>query len=248
MSSFSKIFFHGELQDFLQQGKGIEGLNYQVNRKASIKDVIESLGPPHTEIERILVNGMVRDFTHILRPGDIVEVHPHTPPVDIAGDSELKPGIKDKTRFIVDVNVGKMAKLLRMLGYDAAYNPNWSDREIADLAQRENRIVLTKDRGLLKRSKIAWGRLLRSSTPQEQFRETASFFGLSRQENPFSRCLCCNTELEPVKKSEILHLLEPKTKMYFQSFYRCPSCRRIYWQGSHHKRMQAWLSMLDKQT
>ncbi|MFW6415261.1 MAG: hypothetical protein ACOCZ2_02990, partial [Thermodesulfobacteriota bacterium] len=90
MTSFSKIFLHGELQDFLQLDKGREGIDYRVARRASIKDVIESLGPPHTEIEKIVINGAATDFKHILKPGETVDVHPHAPPVDTSRDSELK--------------------------------------------------------------------------------------------------------------------------------------------------------------
>ena len=212
MHSSSKIFLHGELQDFLDRDKETGGIIYRITRKASIKDVIESLGPPHTEIARIRINGTISNFKHILRAGDIVHVYPHEPPVDITRDSELKPGFKQANRFLVDVNVGKLAKLLRMLGYDTAYDPNWSDREIAELASRENRVVLTRDKGLLKRGKIVWGRLLRGDLPEEQFKETVNFFGLSTSGDLFSRCLECNTELVSVQKSEIIHLLEPKTR------------------------------------
>ncbi len=178
-------------------------------------------------------------------PGDIVHIHPHEPPVDITRDSELKPGFKQGIKFLVDVNVGKLAKLLRMLGYDTAYHPEWKDKEIAEIACRENRVVLSKDKGLLKRGQILWGRLLRGKLPQEQFRETVSFFGLCKSENLFSRCLSCNTELVSVEKSQIIHLLEPKTKKYFEQFYRCPSCKKIFWPGSHYAKMREWLAVLD---
>lgn len=248
MYSSSKILFQGELQDLLDSSKGKGQIQYPVTRRASVKDVIESLGPPHTEIEKIYVNGIARDFKYILRAGDSVDVYPHTPPVDVTKDSELREGIKDGIKFVIDVNVGKLAKLLRMLGYNTAYQQDWQDRDIADLAHSENRIVLTRDKGLLKRGKVQWGHLLRGEITEKQLKETVDFYGLSKNNRIFSRCLCCNTELLPVKKSQIQHRLEPKTRKYFYRFYLCPCCNRIYWQGSHHKNMHKWLSVLDQYT
>lgn len=220
-------------------------MQYPLHRRASVKDVLEAVGPPHTEIGEIRINGDLEVFGRILRPGDTVRVLPHSPPVDPTSPTLLQPEPLDELRFIVDVNVGKLARLLRMLGFDTAYHWRWTDRHIAFLARQEGRVALSKDRGLLKRKEIVWGRLIRAEQPREQLREVLRFFGIHEPKAPFSRCLRCNIPLEPVDKRDILHRLEPKTRKYFQEFHICPECGRIYWQGSHLEGMQQWLESLN---
>lgn len=237
--------FHQGLQDLLTSDHRSGLIDYQLTRRASVKDIIESLGPPHTEIGAISVNDIMQDFSYLVQSGDWVDIYPHKPPVDVTKDSSLARPLLPEVAFIVDVNVGKIAKLLRMLGFDTAYQWNWSDNTIARIADQEGRIVLTKDRGLLKRKQVQWGRLLRAETPIEQVKEVKSFFGLRPPFNLFSRCLRCNTPLVPVDKKDILHRLEPKTKRYFHHFRICPDCKRIYWPGSHHDKMRQWVQELE---
>ena len=242
--SGATLVFHGELQDFLPGVRDSGRVDYALQRRASVKDVVEAVGPPHTEVGDLSINGSRSDFERILRPGDVVQVHPHNPPVDPTSATLLQPEPLDELRFIVDVNVGKLARMLRMLGFDAAYDWRWTDGHIAAVTGREGRVVLSKDRGLLKRKEIVWGRLVRAEQPGDQIREVLRFFGIDAPKAPFSRCLRCNVLLEQVDKREILHRLEPKTKKHFQRFHICPDCGRIYWQGSHHESMRSWLDSL----
>ena len=235
------LSFHGELIDCLPASKSTGVIGYTLNRRASIKDIVESLGPPHTEIGRILVHNQPADFDYIPQPGQTIHIHPLQPPVDPGQPSLLRPRPLPDLRFIVDVNVGKLARLMRILGLDAAFHWSWRDEQIAHKADMEERIVLSKDHGLLKRNHVQWGRLIRAQTPRDQLVEVLSFFGLQPPFALFSRCLACNIPLQPVDKKDIEHRLEPKTKRYFQRFQLCPGCGRIYWRGSHHQHMQAWL-------
>jgi uncharacterized protein with PIN domain len=238
------LYFFGELKDFFSTDNLEQGISYSLERKASVKDVIESLGPPHTEIGSIEASGRQVDFGYIVRSGDEIRAHPFALPIDVHTPSTLRPEPLDDLRFVVDVNVGRLAMLLRLLGLDTAYQWTWRDADIAEVAARERRIVLTRDKGLLKRSKVTWGRRLRAEDPDEQLLETARVFGLTPPFNLMSRCLRCNTPLEPVDKQDILHRLEPKTKKFFHSFSICPDCQRIYWSGSHFQQMQARLERL----
>ncbi len=242
--SFAKIFFKGELKDFFSSDNLEKGCFYSLNRKASVKDIIEALGPPHTEVGKIVIDSQEVGFDHVVQAGENIWVWPIVPPVDVTQKSTLREHTLDKIRFVVDVNVGKVAKLLRMLGFDTAYDWRWTDQYIADLAEKEDRIVLSKDKGLLKRNQVVWGRLIRAEKPWPQLVEVLNFFGLKRPFALFSRCLVCNTTLKPVDKEKIIHRLEPKTKKYFHRFYICPECDRIYWQGSHQEKMLAWLQRL----
>lgn len=219
-------------------------VKYPVRRRASVKDVIEALGPPHGVVGGLMINGINTDFTPLLHPGDHVEVFPFTPPVDVTKPTLLRPKPLPGLAFLVDANVGKLGRLIRVLGFDAATANDEDDSQLAALAFHENRIVITKDRALLKHSKIAYGHLIRCEEPQEQLRSFLDYFGLAPPFRPFSRCLECNTSLRPVAKEAILHRLEPKTKKYFDAFQICPDCERIYWPGSHHQHMRNWLAAL----
>lgn len=229
------------LQELLRRGLRDEAIEYRLERRASIKDIVESLGIPHTEIGTIRVGSRTTDFGFIPEPGQRIQVSEINPPFDVTRPSKLRPAPLPTTRFIVDVNVGRLAALLRLTGFDTAYGNSLDDGDIAALAHGENRVVLTKDRALLKRNKIVFGRLVRAVQPKDQLTETLQFFGLAGPYNLFSRCLRCNRKLQPVAKAAILHRLEPKTKRYFNTFKTCSDCNRIYWRGSHCDAMVAKL-------
>jgi uncharacterized protein len=231
------VHFHGDLKDFLR-GDNREGhVAYPVNRRASIKDVIEALGVPHSEVGRIVVDGAEAGFGHLLGPGERVHVEPHRIPIRVDVPTILRPRPLAEVRFVVDVNVGKLASLLRLLGYDTAYEHAMKDEALAALARDQGRIVLTRDRDLLRRSIVEHGRMLRTQVPMEQLAEVVRVFGLTGPFALFSRCLRCNDPLRPVAKENVLHRLEPRTRRYYRRFHVCPRCDRIYWRGSHHKRM-----------
>jgi hypothetical protein len=242
MSTLCWISFHGDLKHFLPPDKDSGLIQVRLERRTSVKDLIEACGPPHTEIGELRVQDRPADFGHIVSPGETIEVQPHTPPVNPFQPTLLRPTALSGLRFVVDVNVGKLSPLLRMLGFDTAYHWTWRDRTIADMAESQGRIVLTRDLGLLKRKKIVWGRLIRGKTPEEQLPEVLDLFGLQGPFRLFSRCLNCNVLLEDVDKADIVDRLEPKTKLYFNHFRICPSCGRIFWRGSHHEKMIQFLT------
>jgi hypothetical protein len=191
----------------------------------AIKDAIEALGIPHVEVETIMVNGTSVGFYHPLGPEDKVEVYPFT-------QLPAHP-----QHFILDVHLGKLARLLRLLGFDTLYQNDFTDKFIAETAENQDRIVLTRDVGLLKNKIIKWGYWLRSQDPFLQLQEVIQRFRLKKRMHPFSRCLACNGIIKPVNKNEILYLLPPNTRNFFDEFYQCQSCKRIYWKGSHYQRM-----------
>ncbi|MDY7001473.1 MAG: Mut7-C RNAse domain-containing protein [Thermodesulfobacteriota bacterium] len=241
-SDCSALFrFHEGIKELLRPGNREGGFFCPVSRRASVKDVIESLGVPHTEVGRITLDGLEKDFSYLPAEGDILDVYAIKPPLDVTSACLLRPRPLQKISFVVDVNVGKLARLLRLLGLDAAYDYLWRDTKIAHVAASQGRVALSRDRSLLKRKKVEFGRLIRAGHPQDQLLEVLSFFGIKGPFKTFSRCLHCNLELAPVDKAEILHRLEPLTKKYFHVFHICPGCGRIYWPGSHHEKMLDWL-------
>jgi uncharacterized protein with PIN domain len=124
-----------------------------------------------------------------------------------------------------------------MLGFDTLYRNDFRDEELAQISSREERILLTRDQGLLKRSMVKHGYWIRATLPREQVVEVVRYFGLLPLINPFGRCVHCNSPLETVRKELIVHRLLPETRQYYDEFFVCPACDRIYWKGSHYQRM-----------
>ncbi len=197
----------------------------------TILDIVESSGVPHTEIGRIEVNGAVVPAAYRYRDGDRVIVYPATYPLD-------------DPRFVLDVHLGRLAAYLRMLGFDTFYRSCFDDAEIAAIAAEERRVLLTRDRGLLKRGNVTQGYWLRETDSRRQAAEIIARFDLARAIRPFTRCMACNTELVDVPKQRVLDRLPPRTAESYDDFRQCPRCRRVYWKGSHYRRMEQWIATL----
>jgi uncharacterized protein with PIN domain len=236
------FYFHGDLPGLLRRElRGETPLVRPLTRKASIKDVIESFGLPHTEVDRLECNGRPVDFAAPAEDNSRYDIHPVRAPWDVCRPSLLRPAAPARDRFVVDVNVGRLARYLRMAGFDTLYDHRWRDEKILRLAVDGDRIILTRDLGLLQRKEVQFGRYIRASDPAVQLREIVHLLGLGGQVRPFSRCLECNTLLQPVAKEEVLERLEPLTRKYYHTFSICPDCDRIYWPGSHVEKMRRLL-------
>jgi uncharacterized protein with PIN domain len=233
----ASISFRNDLNDLLHRRNKSGEVNISFKGDQSIKHIIESLGVPHTEIGLIETNQQFVDFNYLVRTGDVIIVHPATPENDSLSGLFDKGKLTIEPRFILDNHLGKLATYLRILGFDAVYRNDYQDDELAQTTVELNRILLSRDHQLLMRKSIRYGYLIRSRNPENQVAEIIRRFNLSKQVTPFHRCLRCNTLLEAVEKQSILHLLEPKTKKYYQEFHICPNCKRVYWKGSHYERM-----------
>lgn len=225
--------FYAELNDFLAPEQRQHALRYRFGGHPGIKDPIEVLGVPHTEVALIVVNGLAVGFDYQLRPGDRVAVYPVFKRLTLSPLPKLRENILSPPRFVLDVNLGKLAKRLRLFGFDCLYRNDYSDEAVAKISANDGRIVLTRDRRLLYAKAIEHGYWVRAVNVELQVGEVFSRFDLHGLSRPFARCLLCNGELAPVPKAEVLDRLEPKTKRYYEVFYRCRACRRIYWEGSH---------------
>jgi uncharacterized protein with PIN domain/sulfur carrier protein ThiS len=232
--------FYAELNDFLPLvRRSGSAFAHEFSGNVSIKDMIESLGVPHTEVDLILVNGISVDFRHIVRDGDSISVYPVFEALDIHPVLRLRPEPLRVPRFLLDVHLGRLAAYLRLLGLDTIYRNDFTDAELARRSAAERRILLTRDRGLLKRSAVTRGYCVRSSTPREQAREVVDRFDLRASIAPFRRCLSCNGLLQPVEKQLVWDQLPRGTRERFDVFYRCRDCGKIFWPGSHYARLQA---------
>lgn len=229
--STASFHFASDLSRFLRPEHRGRRFAYACARAANLKNAIEALGVPHTEVGELRVNGEPATLQRIVRDGDAVDVFPPAPR-DAAGP----------LRFLADAHLGALARFLRMLGYDTAHDQALADREIRRIAHDEERIVLTRDRDLLKCRDIARGYFVRALRPEDQLAEVAARYRLAADARPFTLCLHCNLPLTPVAKDAILHRLPPKVAEVQRSFTHCAGCDRVYWPGSHYERMKAALN------
>jgi uncharacterized protein with PIN domain/sulfur carrier protein ThiS len=229
--------FHAELNDFLAPKVKGATITCPINGDQSVKHLIESLGIPHPEVSRILVNEIPVDFGYIVQDADQIDVYPITPAEQIAR-------LPNERCFILDNHLGRLAVYLRMLGFDSLYRNDYHDEELALVANQEERILLTRDVRLLMRNLVGNGYWVRSKIPREQLVEVVERFGLTPHVQPFRRCMRCNGILQSVSKERVLERLEPLTKLYYHEFRICPRCDRVYWKGSHYERMQKFLDQV----
>ncbi len=225
--------FYEELNDFLEPRQRKRELDYAFSGAPAIKDPIEVFGVPHSEVDLVLVNGRSVGFDYRLRDGDRVAVYPVFESLDISPLQRLRARPLREPRFVVDVNLGKLARRLRMLGFDTRYGNRLEDREIVDISLAENRIILTRDRRLLFHRRVTHGYWVRSNDPETQLDEVLARLDLRRQVKPLCRCLDCNGRIEPVSREQIEDRLEPLTRRYYRRFFTCPDCGKVYWEGSH---------------
>ncbi len=243
--------FYEELNDFLPARLKKKDNIYSFNGKPSVKDAIEAQNVPHTEVDLILINGEPANFNHKLSDGDRVAVYPVFESFDI---SPLKNNQTEQLRkpwFILDVHLGRLARLLRMTGFDTLYRNDFEDKEIIKIAAKENRIILTRDKGILKNSLVKKGYYIRSQNPDVQLKEVINRLQLQSSIRFLTRCISCNGILSIVDKRDVEHLLDTDTSKYFDKFLICNNCGHIYWEGSHYQKMHNYykklLSSLNKQ-
>lgn len=230
--------FYEELNDFLPPPRRKRAFEHGFRGPVAIKDAIEALGVPHTEIELILVNGRSVRFSYRLRDGDHVSVYPVFETFDVTPLLRLRPRPLRISRFVLDTHLGALARYLRLLGFDTLYSNSCDDAELARLAHEQRRILLTRDVGLLKRNRVTRGYFLRQVRPINQVREIVERFDLRGQARPFRRCIRCNGLLGAVSRRALTGQLDVRILERHQSFRRCRSCGQIYWPGSHFARMQ----------
>ncbi len=238
--------FYEELNDFLPKAKRKKTFTYQFWGNPAIKDVIEAIGVPHTEVDLVLVNGKSVGFNYHLQTDDHVSVYPVFESLDITPLIKLRPVPlrQQRLKFVLDVHLGKLAHLLRMLGFDSIYHNDYNDDEIRAISSKEKRIILTRDQNLLKAKIVTHGYWLRSTKPLEQVIEIVRRFDLKSSIKPFIRCLDCNGLIKKIKKTKIVPPLPDHVLSCYQEFFQCSICNKIYWQGSHFQKMKEKISLI----
>jgi uncharacterized protein len=240
MAGTARFKFHATLNDFLELHRRDTWINYSFVESPAVKDAIEAMGVPHPEVNAIVVNSSAVDFTYKLQSGDEFEVYPNGFPATI----NLIPNYNLPYRFVLDVHLGKLARLLRLLGFDTVFDADLSEKELVTIAVNRNRILLSRGVNILKHKTIVHGYWLRSQQPETQLQEVIRYYSLAGEFQIFTRCMVCNGAIVPVAKGKVQDQLPPKTRLYFHEFYQCQHCRRVYWKGSHYERMQQFVTSL----
>jgi len=230
--------FYEELNDFLPREKRKQTFAASHPEPRSVKDLIEAQGVPHTEVDLILANGESVGFDYQVMPGDRIAVYPKFESLDIGSVSRLgRPPLRE-IKFVADVHLRKLVRHLRLLGFDCLYNPEWPDEKLAEISAQQERVLLTRDRGLLKRSVVDHGILIRSDDPMAQVREVIRRLDLKDRIKPVSRCLVCNGNLVEAAKEQIRDRIPKWTYERVDQYLQCKACGKIFWQGAHWNRLQ----------
>ena len=243
MCGYINIRAYGELNDFLKpEQRGSEFELYLKNQR-SVKDLIESIGIPHTEVDFIIVNDISVGFDFAIKASDRINLYPESKhPENALPLVHCQPTLPAEPRFVLDVHLGRLAAYLRMMGFDTLYQNDYDDPILANISAQEQRILLTCDRQLLMRKQVSYGYFVRSRQPGQQLLEIMRRFDLHEKQNPFTRCMHCNGITKPVEKKAIEQQLQTKTRNYYHEFYQCTQCKKIYWKGSHYRKMQNLIS------
>ena len=241
MASFR---FYEELNEFLAPQRRGREFACPCARAATTKHMIEALGVPHTEVELVLVNGESVGFDRQLREGDRVAVYPKFEAFDVTPLLRVRGQALRVTRFVADAHLGGLAHLLRMAGFDTLYDNHFRDEEIERIAAEQERIVLTRDRDLLKRRTITHGCYVHALRTELQLREIFERLDLARSARPFTLCLYCNAPLHVIEKMRVETLLPPQVREHYERFSACDVCHRVFWEGSHWRRMRTMLDGL----
>ncbi|WP_197409282.1 MULTISPECIES: Mut7-C RNAse domain-containing protein [Microbulbifer] len=236
--------FYRELNDFLPRDQRQRDLVRRYPCAGSIKDAIENLGVPHTEIDLILINGESVDFNYQIDNGDRVSVYPMFESLDIAPLNRLRPKPLRNPRFVLDCHLGRLARYLRLLGFDTLLPEDSDDAALVRVSVEQQRTLLSRDRALFRRRALQRGYWVRATNPRLQVAEVAARFQLQNTLRPFSRCTRCNGTLRSVPKEKVLHQLRENTRQHFHHFWQCAQCGQVYWRGSHYDRMSALIGKL----
>lgn len=239
-----QIRFYEELNDFLPPEKKKKRFVHEFRGNPSVKDLVESLGVPHTEIDFILVNGKSVGFGYKLSDNDVISVYPVFESFDISDVQRLRPEPLREPKFILDVHLGKLARYMRMFGLDTLYKNDYTDEVIVKISLEERRTILTRDFGILKRSEVTHGYYVRNTDPLEQAKEIIERFQLRKKLKPFSRCIVCNSLFEKTTKKSVINLIPEQVKMNCDDFFVCSGCKKIYWKGTHFDKMSKTIKFI----
>lgn len=231
-----QIILHGTLTDFLStESNNQVSLKVDFELSPAAKDVLEAHGIPHTAIFKVKVNEQRQSLDYNIEDGDIIEAFPF----EMVDPNRFEPVFSSPDSFIADSHLSKLSGYLRLMGLDTFVDKNMSEKEIINLSNKEKRMILTRDLGLLKNGSTTYGYWVRSTDPEQQLLEVFKRFTLIEQINPFTRCMECNGKLTPVDLEEVRNRIPPKVQEWCDEYQQCRKCKKVYWKGSHYDKLKA---------
>lgn len=233
--------FYEELNDYLPPERRKVSFDHAFEDGASVSSVLAAVGVPEQQVDLVLVNGESANLDHQLRDKDRISVYPVFESFDVSELARLEGRPLRQLRFVVDTRLGRLAAYLRMLGFDTLFERACRDAELVAVSQREKRILLTRDQRLLMHRGVTRGHLVPAEVPRIQLAEVLAHFDLAGAVKPFQRCLRCNALMEEAKKAEVLFRVPFRIRAHYERFWVCPGCGRVYWQGSHFRRMRNFI-------
>jgi len=238
----AKLRFYEELNDYLPPGQRGKESAVSFRDPCPVRHLIETHGVPHTEVEIVLLNGASVSLEAPVRDGDRISVYPMFESLDVTPLLRLRPAPLRDPRFFADAQLGRLARDLRLLGFDTLFENGIDDADLVSRASAERRIILSRDLGLLMRRGVTHGCHIRQDDPLQQLVHVIRRCDLSDAARPFTRCLECNGDISRVSKETVAGMLEPGTATRFDAFWRCEQCHRVYWKGSHYERLAAYVA------
>lgn len=236
--------FYAELNDFIPEARRQRAFVYRFSGTPSIKDAVEAIGVPHPEVDLVIVGGASVGWDYHLADGDDVAVYPVFEAIDISPVVRLRPAPLRETRFVVEGHLRKLARWLRMLGFDTRCDAGADHDGVIASALGEHRIILTRDRELLKDGRVTHGYWVRATEPRRQLAEVSARLHLAAQLRPFTRCMDCNGILVEQDAEAVSGQVPPKVRERVRSFRRCEACGKVYWEGTHVARMREMVASL----
>lgn len=223
------IQFAPELALFVPHGRRGEATPLTTDGVSSLGHVVESAGVPLTEVGALRVDGRELPRSYVPAAGDSVRVDPVTRPQQVPGAP---------LRFLLDVHLGTLARRMRLLGVDTAYeSTDIGDPALATRSATEKRVMLSRDRGLLHRRELWAGAFVYSTRPDDQLHDVLDRFRPDLR--PWTRCTACNGLLRAATREEVADRLESGTRRSYDVFAQCEECGRAYWKGAHHEQLEA---------
>lgn len=240
--------FYEELNDFLPEERKKTSFSLNIDGAAKLEDVLKGLGVPQERVDLICAGSRSVHFSYRPCDGERIAVYPVFEAMDISGMSALDGRPLRRPAFISDVHLGRLAKRLRLLGFDTLYRSDYTDEQIIYISLRESRVILTRDRRLLEDKRVTHGIWVSNENVDAQAREIMARMDLYNNIEPFSRCLECNGAIKEASRDDVIDKLPPKTKDYYEEFFQCEECGRVYWKGSHYKRMTRFIDNIRRQS
>lgn len=237
-----RVRFYAELNDYLASPLRFSYNEMPVTEGQTVADILAKAGVPASEVDLVLMDGEPACFGDQIAGGNRLSVYPVFETFDIGSTQHLRPQPLRRPAFVLDVHLGKLASLLRMLGFDAAYSTTFTDSELIAVSLNEHRTLLSKDRALLRDPQLSRAALVRANDPRDQIVEVVRRFQLERIVRPFIRCMHCNSLLTNVTRDQVLDRIPPRVRESLFEFTSCPVCHRIYWKGSHYSKMEVFIS------